>query len=612
MNLSQIGRHATLTQLVRGLDWLDTSQKRKIFLVVVLQILLSIFDLVGVALIGLVASLSVSNLQGTPPNSSIQKFLDLIGLGESSPENLIMILGVLSVIILVGRSVASLMITKKILFFFSRRSSELSINLARRLFRQQLTIVQQRSSQETLYALTKGTEFIMIQVLGTSTVLVADIAVLILLFIGLIIFDPITALSTFVIFFLVASTLNRVLFTRASVLGEDNATFTIAGNTAINDSISAYREAFVSGRFGFYIEQISKARRGLAEVSGSVNFMPYISKYVLEATVILGALLIVLIQVMLGDSGDAIASLSIFLASGTRIGPSVLRLQQGLVYIRNSLGMATPTLAMMENLQNQPAVDLEVLPLEREHEGFIPQIQIEGLTFSYTETGKKIVDGLDLLIPPGSYVVIVGTSGVGKSTLVDLILGLLEPQTGIVKISGVTSLGAIRRWPGAVGYVPQETIIVDGSIRDNLLMAYRRDALQSQDLLRLLDTVQLKNFVLTLNSGLDSNVGERGSKLSGGQRQRIGLARALITNPKILILDEATSSLDAETERAIAESLLVLRGSITIVEIAHRIQSIKKADIIIHLMDNGKSEIGNFEELAASSQSFRKTIQINF
>jgi ABC-type multidrug transport system fused ATPase/permease subunit len=611
MNLIQIGRHATLTHLVRGVDWLETKQKRKIFLVVVLQILLSILDLVGVALIGLVASLSVSSLQDTPPNSSVQKFLEFVGLGDASPQSVIMIFGISSVVILVGRSIASLVITKKILFFFSRRSSDLSINLSRRLFRQQLAIVQKRSSQETLYALTKGTEFIMIQVLGTCTVLVADIAVLILLLTGLMIFDPVTALSTFIIFFLVASALNRVLFTKASVLGEDNATFTIAGNTAINDSISAYREAFVSGRFAFYIEQISKARRGLAEVSGSVNFMPYISKYVLEATVIVGALLIVLIQLILGDPGDAIASLSIFLASGTRIGPSVLRLQQGLVYIRNSLGMAAPTLAMMETLQNQPAVELEVLPLERKHDDFIPEIQIEGLTFSYTETGKKIVEGLDLLIPSGSYVVIVGSSGVGKSTLVDLILGLLQPETGSVNISGDTSSRAIKRWPGAVGYVPQETVIVDGSIRDNLLMAYTRDALQSQELMHLLGIVQMDRFVLSLDSGLDSNVGERGSKLSGGQRQRIGIARALITNPKILILDEATSSLDAETERAIAESLSVLRGSITIVEIAHRIQSIKKADIIIHLTDNGKSEIGNFEELAAKSESFRKTIQIN-
>jgi ATP-binding cassette subfamily C protein len=205
----------------------------------------------------------------------------------------------------------------------------------------------------------------------------------------------------------------------------------------------------------------------------------------------------------------------------------------------------------------------------------------------------------------------VGSSGVGKSTLVDLILGLLQPETGSVNISGDTSSRAIKRWPGAVGYVPQETVIVDGSIRDNLLMAYTRDALQSQELMHLLGIVQMDRFVLSLDSGLDSNVGERGSKLSGGQRQRIGIARALITNPKILILDEATSSLDAETERAIAESLSVLRGSITIVEIAHRIQSIKKADIIIHLTDNGKSEIGNFEELAAKSESFRKTIQIN-
>ena len=608
--MTRVKRYTTITDLRRGVEWLDVKQKRKVLLVVMLQTSLSILDLIGVGLIGLVASMSVSNLQGDLPDPRIQKFLHLIGLNSSSPQNAIMILGVSSVIILVGRSIASLLITKKILFFFSRRSSDLSINLARKLFRQPLSMVQRRSTQETLYALTKGTEFIMIQVLGTCTVLVADIAVLALLLIGLIVFDFTTALSAFVIFFSVAVVLNKVLFTKASTLGEDNATYTIAGNTAINDSIFAYREAFVSGRFSFYIEQISKARRGLAEVSGYVNFMPYVSKYVIEATVILGALVIVVIQIILGEPSDAIASLSIFLASGTRIGPSVLRLQQGMVYIKNSLGMAAPTLALMEFLENEAAVNLKVLPLSNVHLDFIPQIQIENLSFSYQESDKIIVKRLDLFIPTGSYVAIVGSSGVGKSTLVDLVLGLLEPESGNVKISGLTSIEAITRWPGAVSYVPQETLIVDGSIRENLLMAYPKDALSSNSLRDILRLVELEDFVSTLDGGLDANVGERGSKLSGGQRQRIGIARALVTSPKILILDEATNSLDAETERLIAESLSKLRGTTTIIEIAHRIQAIRNADIIVHLTKNGNSEIGSFKSLLESSESFRKTIQV--
>ena len=602
--------HTSITHLKRGIQWLDAKQKRKVLLVVMLQTSLSILDLIGVGLIGLVASMSVSNLQGDLPSPSIQKFLQLIGLNNSSPQNAIMILGASSAIILVGRSIASLLITRKILFFFSRRSSDLSINLAQKLFRQPLSVVQRRSSQETLYALTKGTEFIMIQVLGTCTVLVADIAVLALLLIGLIVFDFATALSAFLIFFSVAIVLNKVLFTKASTLGEDNATYTIAGNTAINDSISAYREAFVSGRFSFYVEQISKARRGLAEVSGQVNFMPYISKYVIEATVILGALVIVVIQIILGEPSDAIASLSIFLASGTRIGPSVLRLQQGMVYIKNSLGMAAPTLALMEFLENEATVSLKVLPLSNEHLDFVPRIQIENLSFSYNKSAEKIVKNLDLVIPPGSYVAIVGSSGVGKSTLVDLVLGLLEPETGNVKISGLTSTQAITRWPGAVSYVPQETLIIDGSIRENLLMAYPKDALSSNSLLEILRLVELEDFVCTLDGGLDASVGERGSRLSGGQRQRIGIARALVTTPRILILDEATNSLDAETERLIAESLSKLRGTTTIIEIAHRIQSIKNADIIVYLTKNGNSEIGRFETLVDSSESFRKTIQV--
>ncbi len=603
---------SSFSRLRSSLGWLEPRHQKRIFGVLVLQMVLSLFDLLGVVLIGLVGTLSVNSLQSTPPSNRVLDLLAFVGLQGSSIQRQVVILGVVSVLVLVGRSMASLIITKRIIYFFSRRSADLSVSLTQKLFTKPLLVIQERSSQDMLYSLTKGTEFLMIQVLGTCTVLVADVAVLVLLMFGLLVFDLVTALSTFVIFAGVALALHKMLATKAGELGVQNAKFTIDGNQAIIESLVAFREAFVGSRFSYYINQIAKSRRGLAEVSGHVNFMPYISKYVIEATVILGALIIFGIQVMIWDATHAVAALGIFLAAGTRIGPSVLRLQQGLVYIRNSLGMASPTLELMAELQDSERCESEIQVLRTDHEEFIPNIEITKLNYSYPSDQTPIISSLDLLVPEGSYMAIVGTSGVGKSTLVDLILGILTPTSGHVTISGMSPKEAITRWPGAIGYVPQEVAISDGTILENVLVGYPIDTLDSQSVYALLRTVELEKFVRGLEKELATPVGERGSKLSGGQRQRLGIARALISKPKILILDEATSALDGETEAAISDSLITLRKSVTIITIAHRLRTVKNADFVVFLKPGGEYEVGTFQELLLNSDSFKQTMQIEF
>jgi ABC-type multidrug transport system fused ATPase/permease subunit len=602
----------SFTRLRGSLIWLEPKHRKRILGVLVLQIILSLFDLLGVVLIGLVGALSVNSLQSTPPSKRIIDLLEFVGLQGLSIQKQVVILGIVSVIVLVGRSMASLIITKRIIYFFSRRSADLSISLTRKLFAKPLLTIQERSSQDILYSLTKGTEFLMIQVLGTCTVLVADVAVLALLMFGLLVFNLVTALSTFIIFASVAIALHRMLSAKAGDLGVQNAKFTIEGNQAINESLLAFREAFVGNRFSYYINEIAKSRRGLAEVSGYVNFMPYISKYVIEATVILGALIISGIQVIIWDAAHAVAALGVFLAAGTRIGPSVLRLQQGLVYIRNSLGMASPTLELMEELRSSEQCESEIQALRTDHRGFIPGIEIANLYYSYPRDITPIISNLSLLIPEGSYVAIVGTSGVGKSTLVDLVLGILTPTSGRITISGMSPKEAIMKWPGAIGYVPQEVAISDGTILENILMGYPKDTLDLQSVYNLLRTVELEKFVRGLEKEIEAPVGERGSKLSGGQRQRLGIARALVSNPRILILDEATSALDGETEAAISDSLIRLRKSVTIVAIAHRLRTVKNADFIVFLQPNGGYEVGTFQELLLNSESFKQTMQIEF
>jgi ABC-type multidrug transport system fused ATPase/permease subunit len=328
------------------------------------------------------------------------------------------------------------------------------------------------------------------------------------------------------------------------------------------------------------------------------------SKYVLESAVVLGGMIIAGIQFAINDASRAVATLAIFLAAGTRIGPAVLRVQQGAIQIRGNLAVSASSLRLIEDLANYEPV-LENVALTKELTAtFDPTIRITGCSFKYPGATINAIEDLTLTIEKGEFIVLVGTSGSGKSTLVDLILGILDPQKGQVSISSQSPQIAISKWPGSIGYVPQNVMLLNGSIKDNLLMGLKHNETTENQIWKALEIAQLAEFIRSLPDGLESQVGDRGAKLSGGQKQRLGIARAILLEPKLLVLDEATSALDGTTEASISESIASFNKDLTVIVVAHRLSSVKNARKVVFLKEGKIIEVGSFEEIREKVPEF--------
>jgi ABC-type multidrug transport system fused ATPase/permease subunit len=585
----------------------------KLFIVSLIQIFLSFLDLIGVAFFGLIGSVTVAAISSTKVAGRTESVINFLGLENYSSQLQVGILGVSAALLMVIKTFASLYFNKKVIFFLSKRSAIITANLTSSLFKKSFTEIKRQGSQKLIYTLTSGVDRITVGVLAMSVALIADFSLLIVLIVGLLVVNPIMTIILLLALVSIASVLYLFIKNKNKELAILGAQYSISSSNKIFEAVGSYRELLLRGQRQVFADGIGKARLSQSNANAQSSYLMNINKYILEASVLLITLLIAGIQFILSDALRSVATLTLFFAAISRIAPAVFRIQQNLLTIKSSLGGAKPTLELISSLNlsinrldNKKSIEL----VPKVHEGFSADVRIENLKFKYSGSSKNAVEEINLELNSGMYVAVVGPSGAGKSTFVDLLLGLHHPSSGSVEISGLEALTAIEKWPGAIAYVPQEIQLVSGSISENVLLGFKNDAQNKKEVLSALKKAELNEYIDSTGEILDSNIGDEGGKLSGGQRQRIGIARALLTNPKILVMDEATSALDAQTEENISNTISKIKDECLVIVVAHRLATVRKADLVIYMQDGRIKAKGSFEQVRKEVPDFDTQAQL--
>lgn len=349
------------------------------------------------------------------------------------------------------------------------------------------------------------------------------------------------------------------------------------------------RENFFEEKYGKHADTAAFAERKQL----TLNAMP---RLIIEAFTVTGVFLMLLIMILAGTSlADIIPQLSAFVVAAVRLLPSVNRMSamiNEVPFLEGGLDNVINTLEMdMKNTnddkKSNPADGDELNSQNKKLASFQDEIRFDNITFSYPNSEKKVLEDATFSILPGQSVGVIGSSGAGKTTAMDILLGLLEPQSGHVVVDGNDISDNMVPWRNLLAYIPQSIFLMDDTIRENVAFGVRSKDIDDARVWQALSEAQLKDLVESMPKGLDTTIGEAGIRLSGGQRQRLGIARALYNNPEILFFDEATSALDNETEAAIMDSINNLKGRKTLIIIAHRLTTIENCDTI-YRVNNGK------------------------
>ena len=591
-----------------ALGLLSRRNRRRFWALTLAQMTTGILDVIGAALLTLVVIIFSASLRSdTNEPSFVRRVHEIPYLRDYSLVSLAIVLAGAATVFFLLKSVICLLLIRKNLAFLGNRHTEIVAELLEKFFRKNLLFVEGKSSQEISQALMQGTSYLTVELLGPLSIALSEATLLLFFVVLLTWINPVLMLGAVILFGGVGFSLQQVLGHRAANVGEIVTTATAQGLREIQEGIASFRSIATFSREKYYVgSTVSIVRRGSIAHS-TKRFMEQIPKFAFEVALVIGILALGLSQLGTSDITNTSTILVLFLTATLRSTPSMLRLQNAFFSIKHVTGQAKTTLEFINSLNEEPNRYVRLdSGLKNSDQAFEGHVEFSGVSFSYPFQETQAIADLSFNIEPGKSLAIVGNSGAGKSTVMDLILGLLAPSEGEIRIDGRPVQESVYLWKDRIAYVPQHAILVSKSISENVALGIDLDLIDEKSVWKALEDVRLGDFVKSLPLQLNTVLGSGGVSLSGGERQRLGLSRALYIHPKLLLLDEATSALDPETEHFISETLESFSGKTTRISVAHRLSTVQRADYVLYLEDGACQAFGTFSEVKKQSPNFER------
>jgi len=580
---------------------LDRREKNQVIGLFVLLLIGSCLEMLGVGFV--VPFISLVNkqelIQEQPVLNGIYEFL-----GSPSQNRFLVILCLIYLVIYIGKNTyIAGMYYLQYRFIFNKQRK-----LADKLFQGYLgapyTFHLQRNTAVLIRNLVQEINQLFMQVLVPLVMLITELTVLTGLVILLVTLRPIPSLVAATSLALAGIAFYRLFQKQLSQAGRTRQHHFGQVIQHINQGLGGVKETKILGRENFFLNHHSVHRTQFVKALQFVQTLQQLPRLYFETLAVFGLLTIVLITVLQGNAtAEVLPTLSLFAAAAFRLMPSLNRVMNSL----NKIRFGSPALDLISYEFNVLEEEKNLLTAEQT---VVPRLQdklsLEQVSYHYPNSEEQVLSNVSIEIPQGTSVGFVGSSGAGKTTLVDVILGLLTPTSGKVLVDGIDIQQGLRGWQNQIGYIPQSIYLCDDTLRGNIAFGIPEEETSEEQVWSAVQSAQLQELVERLPQGLDTVVGERGVRLSGGQRQRVGIARALYHNPQVLVMDEATAALDNETEAGIMEAVEKLSGEKTLIMIAHRLTTVKNCDCL-YLMERGKVvDQGRYEELCARNEEFMR------
>jgi ABC-type multidrug transport system fused ATPase/permease subunit len=590
---------------------LDVHQRRLIVALICSRVLINILDIIGFAIVGLLAVV-ITSAPALPSANLYVQILTMFGLMDKDLKFIATLLAGIAALFFIGKSLISAYLVKISTSTLARFEESIAKDSLSRWLNSTQLEIEKLSVEDTIYSYMHSLNMLVSKQLSSFITIVTECFYLIFIFVALLFYSPIITIMVLIYFGIISLYLQlRVLrrvkdITRLSVIGW------MTSSNRITDSISIFPVIAVSGARQAFLERILMSRQQTIEKVAQVDYLAALPRFVIESALYIGILLVSISTLFAGDSSD-LGQITIFFVAATRVVPSLMPLQQAITTFQSSGSQSQPALTIVEKFKCYLPLEVDHLPnvrlTARESFGDVEAVSMNGVGF--TVNNRSLLSNVSLTIREGSFVSIVGPSGAGKSTLLEVIAGLKEPTIGTVKMFGETP--SITKAVGieGVSYVPQKIVLFNGTLRENLILPQNKNlSVLDEQIWDLMEKLQLDVRLKKSDKGLEQSIGSGGDNFSGGEMQRIGIARALLSSPRLLLLDEATSALDPLTEEIVQNIFKNIAHEITIIAVAHRLATVIKSDNII-LMKNGVvANMDSFANLMSISTDFKEQVAL--